>query len=78
MKRAAKPFRVDDCTDRDETLMRLAFLAAKADFNALLDVDIVAKKVRNFGYQTSQWQGIGVPARVDREKLEREEETRAR
>jgi hypothetical protein len=51
--------------------MRLAFLAAKAQFNALVDVDIVPKKVRNFGYQTSLWQGSGVPTVIDASKLQK-------
>jgi hypothetical protein len=64
VNRSEKTLRVQDCTDREETLLRLAFLAAKGNFNALVDVDIVPKKVRHFGYQTSLWQGSGVPARV--------------
>jgi hypothetical protein len=72
MKRTEKPLRIADCDDRKETLLRLAFLAAKGNFNALIDVDIFSKKVRNFGYQTSKWHGIGIPTQVDADKLQDE------
>lgn len=76
IKRSEKPLRVVECTDEKETLLRLAFLAAQRGFNALLDVDLTAKKVRNFGYQTLAWQGTGVPARIDGESLERQTKKR--
>jgi len=72
MKRSEKPLRVLDCSDRDETLLRLAFFAAQLGFNALVDVDITSQKVRHFGYQNSKWQGVGIPTHIDAEKLERE------
>ncbi len=72
MKRHKEPIQVSDCPDREEALLRLAFIAAKAGFNGLLDVQISVKKVRNFAYQNSVWQGKGFPAHVDGERLERE------
>jgi len=71
MKRAEKPLTVLGCTDRAETLLRLALSAVQGGFNALLDVEIVAAKVRNAGYQTMRWRGTGVPTRLDGTKLER-------
>lgn len=61
MKRSEKAFRVENCPDRDETLMRLAFLAAQGNFNTLIDVDLTSEKVRVGGYQNLKWQGTGIP-----------------
>ena len=69
MRRLEKPFRVLDCADRDETILRLAFFAAKSNFNALIDVDVTYRKVRNFAYQTTKWEGTAVPTNVDEQKL---------
>lgn len=66
LKRSEKPVRVLDCPDREETLLRLAFLAVKAGFIGLLDVDIVATKVRDGAYQTSSWSGSGIPSNLTR------------
>jgi hypothetical protein len=71
IKRSEKALRVVDCADRNETLLRLAFLAAQANFNALVDVDISSRKVRNEGYQTTTWNGAGVPIRLDADTLKK-------
>ena len=68
IKRAEKSLTVTDCEDRDETLLRLAFLAAKANFNGLIDVEITAEKVFDHAYQTKKWSGKGVPAHLDAKK----------
>jgi hypothetical protein len=70
LKRSKDKVRVLDCPDRDETILRLAFLAAEQSYNALLDVDVTCEKIRTDNYQKSKWQGVGVPATVDAEKLE--------
>jgi hypothetical protein len=48
--------------------MRLAFLAAENNFNALVDVVVTSEKVRNEGYQTTKWKGTGVPVPLDESK----------
>jgi hypothetical protein len=65
IRRVEKPFQVSDCVDRDEVIMRLAFLAAENNFNALVDVSVLSEKVRNEGYQTTKWKGTGVPVQLD-------------
>ena len=55
---------VEDCPDRKETILRLAFLAVEQSFNAVTEVQIICKKVRTNGYQTSLWSASGFPARV--------------
>ncbi len=75
IKRTEKPVKVEGCSDERDTLMRLAFRVASRGFNALIDVDVQSKKVRDEdGYQTTTWQGIGVPVRVDAVKLEKNQD----
>jgi len=64
IRRSRKILSVRDCTDRKEVLLRLAFFAAQQSFNALVDVELIPEKVRNFGYQKSNWTGTGFPADV--------------
>lgn len=70
IRRVEKPIKVTSCDDRDETILRLAFYAAQANFNALVDVTITPEKVRHEGYQTTKWQGVGVPVQVDPKQYE--------
>lgn len=72
IKRTEDPIQVLHCKDRDETILRLAFLAAQAGFNGIIDVNIVSEKIKNGHYQTSQWSGTAVPAHVKPEKLVRD------
>ncbi len=72
MKRNEKPIQVEGCLDERDTLLRLAFLAVKVGCNAVIDVDIRAKKLRNEGYQTIRWQASGIPTKVDADKLNRQ------
>ncbi len=65
MKRKQPALRVSGCPDREEALMRLAFLAAKSGFGTLIDVDLISEKVRQGAYQTSSWKGSGIPFRKD-------------
>ncbi len=65
IKRKAESMRVENCDDKDETLLRLAFFAAKANFNTLLDVVITSEKDIVGGYQKSIWQGVGSPVNMD-------------
>ena len=65
MSRNEKPLHVKNCSDKNETLLRLAFLAALSNFNTLLDVDITHKKVRDEVYQKTMWFGTGVPLKLN-------------
>lgn len=65
MRRSEKPIKVSGCEDKDETLLRLAFLAAQANFNTLIDVVITSEKVRMEAYQTTRWNGSAVPINLD-------------
>jgi hypothetical protein len=71
-KRTKDFFKIEQCQDRDETILRMAFRSAQLGHNALVDVEVKAEKVRNGAYQTSVWSGTGNAASVDEEKLERQ------
>lgn len=61
IKRIEKPIVVKDCSDREETLMRLAFYAAQRGYDTLVDVDIKSTKVGKGTYKKLIWTGKGVP-----------------
>lgn len=69
IRRQEKPVRVEACDDREETVLRLAFLASRLGYNAIVDMDLVSRKVRNHAYQTLVWSGTGVPANVSEKSL---------
>lgn len=64
IKRIEKPVKITDCPDRDEALLRLAFFAAEKNYNSIIDVDLIPKKVQDGRYQKTIWSGSGVPANV--------------
>ncbi|HAZ11336.1 MAG: hypothetical protein A2X86_20340 [Bdellovibrionales bacterium GWA2_49_15] len=66
-----EPVTVENCADRKETLLRLAFLAAQGNFNVLIGVDIQFKKSGDTSYKTITWSGTGIPALVDEDKMKR-------
>lgn len=71
VRRIEKPIKVENCQDRDEVVLRLAFLAVSNGKNALVDVDLSSSKVRNGGWQSSLWSGRAIPANIDESDLQR-------
>lgn len=69
MSRVEKPLSVDNCLDKNDMILRLAFRAIEAGFNTLVDVDLVSQKVRNGNYQHLVWSGTAVPVSLEPEKL---------
>lgn len=65
IKRLEKPIKVENCPDHNETMLRLAFMAAKKDFNTLVDVHITSKKVREGSYQKLIWSGVAIPVNMN-------------
>ena len=65
-----KRVEVKACPDRRECILRLAFFAAELGFNAIIDSDIVSKKIKNGKYQTTTWSGSAIPANIDGANLE--------
>lgn len=64
IKKTEDPITVNDCSEYQEALMKLAYLAAEKNFNTLVDVDIKSKKIRIDSYQTSLFFGSGIPAKT--------------
>lgn len=57
--------------DRDDAILRLAFLAVQAGKNALVDVDLSSTKIKHGKWQTSRWHGRAIPAHIDPAALDR-------
>lgn len=64
--------KVTDCPDRDEAVLRLAFQAAQSHFNAIIDMELSSRKVKNGSYQHLLWTGSARPAQVCETKLMRD------
>lgn len=77
IKKAREVLKVSNCLDRDETILRLAFFAAQADFNAIIEVEVSSEKIRNGAYQTSRWNGQGIAAQIDGHKLDLQDQRNA-
>ncbi len=71
--KATQKIKVENCPDRDETILRIAFQAAQLGYNSVIETEVSSEKVRNAGWQKSNWKGAGLPANLDRSRLERME-----
>lgn len=71
VRRHAKPFTVERCVDRDEALLRLAFLAVHAGFKCLVDVEITGFKVTDHAYQKTVFKASAIPANPQPHQLPR-------
>ncbi len=69
MSRIEKAITIENCLDKNEIILRLAFRAVENGFNTLVDVDLVSKKVKQGNYQHSVWSGTAVPVTLEPEKL---------
>ncbi|MEK7356957.1 MAG: B-box zinc finger protein [Bdellovibrionota bacterium] len=65
IKRSDTKFSVERCADRDETILRLAFFAAKAGFDTLVDIDLIYEKRRDGSFKIAHWKGTAVGAKPD-------------
>jgi hypothetical protein len=74
-KRLEPPVTVTQCEDREETLLRLGFLAVQRGFNAIIDVDIRSEKVRMGSYQTMVFTGTAIPSYVDLSRIIKDRST---
>lgn len=64
LKRKEKEYKIVDCPDREEAVLRFAFWAAQDGFNAVIDVNLASKKIKMDGYQTTVWSGTAMPINV--------------
>jgi hypothetical protein len=70
LKRHTKRVSVDDCDDRRECILRLAFKAVELGFNAIIQAEIESEKTHVNHRQSTLWRGSALPADVDGERLE--------
>lgn len=75
IKRKAAAIRVENCSDEDDAILHLAFLAAQSDYNAIVDVHLTSKKIIQNSYQSTAWTGTAIPTHVDADKLEQSRPT---
>lgn len=68
-KRLADPVSVKGCKSSEEVQMYLAFQAVLTNHNAIIDVDIIAEKVRDGSYQTMSYSGSAMPTYVNEAKI---------
>lgn len=69
LRKAPQMVRSTGFADRDEAILKLAFEAARAGFNALIEVTVQSQKLRNAGWQKTQWSAQGVPAEIHSHEL---------
>ena len=62
LDKSPAPIVINDCNDRSELLLRLAFLSAQKGFSTMVDVKIKSKKVgEGKAYRKVIWDGSAVP-----------------
>ena len=69
LPRKEEPYQVIDCLDKEETILRLAFFAAQANFNSIIDVDLTYSKVIHGSHKYLKWKGTAVPCQLDSKTL---------
>lgn len=69
LKRKEHTLKVEDMADRDELILRLAFMSAVRGFNAIIDLDIKPKKILEGRYQHTVYSGSAVPVNVSDKQL---------
>jgi hypothetical protein len=73
VKKTNDTLSIVDCIDRDEAILRMAFQSARAGYNAVIEVEVSARKVKEEAYQKYLWKGTGRIARIDEVKLGRQD-----
>jgi hypothetical protein len=71
VRRTEKAIRVENCQDRDDVILRLAFRAVESNKNSIVDVTLASVKVRNGGWQTTVWSGKAIPTDIEDSQLQR-------
>jgi hypothetical protein len=72
LKRKADPYRVEDCEDEDEAVMRMSFMAVEDNYNCLIDIALVSKKVVVGSHKKLIWSGSAVPINIDPDRVRHE------
>lgn len=70
IRRSERSFKVLG-DDKEDIVLKLAFLTARAGFNAVVDIMVTSEKRRDGSYKLLTWRGSGTAARVDSVKHNR-------
>lgn len=65
LPRTEEPYRVENCEDEEEVLMRMSFFAVKAGFNAIIDVQYTTRQQILGSHKKKMWAGTGMPVTID-------------
>jgi hypothetical protein len=65
LKRKSPPYKVEDCEDEQEVILRLAFYAVQDGFNCLLDLEINHKKIIVGSHKKTIFSATAVPISID-------------
>lgn len=71
LRKNEAPIKVTDCLDADDVVLRLAFMAAKNNFNTIIDVEADSEKIHDGSYTILKWHGTAIPCRGDLHRLNR-------
>ena len=71
VRRKEKPIHISDARSREDAILLLAFRAVELGFNAIVDVELNSKKIRNGGWHYSVWDATAIPTNIDESYLNR-------
>lgn len=69
IKRREDILKVEECEDEQETILRLAFLAAQEGFNCILDVSISTRKIIVGSHKKTVFSGTARPVTIDPKEI---------
>lgn len=61
-KKASSIITVTDWPDYDDMILHLAFLAAKDNYNTIINVETSSRKIHDGSYKIILWSGTAIPA----------------
>lgn len=65
IKRTDVHLKIDECADKEDLIMKLAYMAAKAGYNSIVDMDLVYTKVRDGSFKLANWSGTATAANLN-------------
>ena len=65
LKRKTEPYKVEDCEDEEEALMKMSFYAVEDGFNCLIDVEFKTKKAVVGSHKKTIYAATAVPITID-------------
>ena len=63
--RKADPYKVENCEDEQEAIMRMSFFAVQEDYNALVDIIVNTKKIVIGSHKKTVYSATAIPVTLD-------------